>query len=676
MARIRGRTDAPFAALLLLALPAAQVSSFSRGDLAFTGSNALPGLLQGSINKAACRRSGAALLQASSMDFRQGSGGLRIDDFRQSSAVPSFRPSAVTKAPPVPPRSLPVGSLREQRDKMNSMHLEREAWYDMMKRRVRASSYQDGSQDIRRLFSQFDTNKNGVLDATEYRTLLMRMGMRPFGITDDDLRILFHEMGSSGRGLEIRAREFFAWFSGGYQAGGAVPQLNGPTQAVAHEGVDRFAGTASLAGDNAGWTYGESTESIWWDEGPETRVLKTLELANTQAGSTAASVRTEATRLPAQHPVSAGVADGLASVSTSSVAKDMRVQGVEDSMQELLAEVEPWTQTTPDKLHAAIYYLVNEIGLPPSKVKALALETPGVFDLEVDEHLRPRIDALRAMGVPVSKISKLLSAVPDILDAGSWDKRQDALMFLSTLGIPEDKLGQCIARHPRLLDMSIETMSLVVEFLVAVARIPRSKVSKIVEAMPSLLSHSVHLNLQPKLLFLVEDVGISPERLAPLLLKFPQVLGLSVEGNLRPTVRYLTDELGVAHDNLARILSNVPQLLGLSVDGNLKVKVNYLVSELGIPHERLADILNKSPTLFSLSVEKNLQPKVQFLVKEAGYSVEEIIKTPNVLAYSIDRIRMRHKFLSEKGLKLGLSSMVSYSTAEFQKRFDHDGDLL
>jgi hypothetical protein len=35
---------------------------------------------------------------------------------------------------------------------------------------------------------------------------------------------------------------------------------------------------------------------------------------------------------------------------------------------------------------------------------------------------------------------------------------------------------------------------------------------------------SVELNLRPKLAFLVDDLGIPPERVASLLLKFPQVL--------------------------------------------------------------------------------------------------------------------------------------------------------
>jgi mTERF domain-containing protein len=278
--------------------------------------------------------------------------------------------------------------------------------------------------------------------------------------------------------------------------------------------------------------------------------------------------------------------------------------------------------------------------------------------------------------MPIKSIPKFLAVVPDLLEANGWERRQGAMTFLTELGLPQERLGACLARHPRVLDLSFETMSSVVDFLVVEGGIPRAKVSKIVEVMPSLLSHSVDRNLRPKISFLVEDVGIAPEGLAAVLLKFPQVLGLSVEGNLRPTVRYLTDELGVMHSDLSRILTSMPQLLGLSVQGNLQVKVKYLVSELGIPKDRIRDIVVMSPALLSLSVEKNLLPKVQFLVEEAGFSVQEIIKAPNILAYSLDRMRSRHEFLTKKGLKLGLASMVSYSNTEFQRRFDHDGDLL
>jgi len=700
-----GRAGGALLAVALLCLPASGMQALgepwarargSAGCAGFAAGPAPPLLLPGRTPlclRADPGRAGLARLHASS---------LRVDNFgegpaagqRQGSAgrgLPSSGALSAASAALAPAaKALPSGSLREQREKLNQRHVEREAWYDLMKRRVRASSYQDGALDVRRLFSQFDTDKNGALDWAEYRALLMRMGMRPFFVTDEDLRILFYEMGATGRGLEVRAREFFAWFSGSGQgtdaAGGAVAQGRGEAQAsaatgtpgVQHPPAERVRGgeaASTSAADYAGWTYGES---IWWDEGPETRVLKSI--AQTDVVRVPETSRDGVAGAP---QVSVG-RPGAVGAETPPQSRPALAVGAEpsamhagtDNLQPLLAEVEPWTQTTRDKLHQSLYFLVTEVGLPASKVKALALESPAVFGLDVDSQLRPRIDALRQIGMPVKKMHKLLADCPDILEADGWEKRQGALTFLTQLGIPQHRLGTCLARHPRVLDMSLRTMASVVDFLVVEGRIPRAKVGKIVETMPSLLSHSVDRNLRPKILFLVEDVGIAPEGLAAVLLKFPQVLGLSVQSNLRPTVRYLKEELGVSPADLSRILASMPQLLGLSVQGNLQVKVDYLVSQVGIPKDRIGDIVAMSPALLSLSVEKNLHPKVQFLVEEAGFSVDEIIRAPNVLAYSLDRMRLRHEFLTRKGLKLGLASMVSYSNAEFQRRFDHDGDLL
>ena len=683
-----GRAPPWACALLMLALlPAPGMQALreppprARSCAGFAASPRLPPLCLRDASRA-----GLAGLRASSLRVdgsRQGSGsgvgGGGVGRIRQGSG-----PSGMAAALPMPSATkvLPSGSLREQREKLNQMHVERDAWYDLMRRRVRASSYQDGALDVRRLFSQFDTNKSGSLDLAEYRALLMRVGLRPFFITDEDLRILFYEMGATGRGLEIRAREFFAWFSGSGQAsvaGGAVAQERGtwqasvaasaPGSAVARkspEGIRGGEATSTRAVD--GWSYGES---VWWDEGPETRVLKSIVQADAELLPDLAAAGPGKPRVRTAPAVTADKSSVL-----SAASQLLDTQAETDNLQPLLAEVEPWTQATRDKLRSSLHFLVTELGLPASKVKALALESPGVFGLDVDYQMRPRIDALREIGMPIKSIPKFLALVPDLLEADGWERRQGAMTFLTELGIPQERLGACLARHPRVLDLSFETMSSVVDFLVVEGGIPRAKVSKIVEVMPSLLSHSVDRNLRPKISFLVEDVGIAPEGLAAVLRKFPQVLGLSVESNLRPTVRYLTDELGVMHGDLSRILTSMPQLLGLSVQGNLQVKVKYLVSELGIPKDRIRDIIVMSPALLSLSVEKNLLPKVQFLVEEAGFSVQEIIKAPNILAYSLDRMRFRHEFLTKKGLKLGLASMVSYSNTEFQRRFDHDGDLL
>ena len=78
------------------------------------------------------------------------------------------------------------------------------------------------------------------------------------------------------------------------------------------------------------------------------------------------------------------------------------------------------------------------VGLPASKVKALALEIPGVFGLDVDDQMRPRIDALREMGMPIKSIPKFLGVVPDLLEADGWERRQGAMTFLTSWVSPRN----------------------------------------------------------------------------------------------------------------------------------------------------------------------------------------------------------------------------------------------
>ena len=452
-----------------------------------------------------------------------------------------FVPAAI---PAPEARNMPSGSLTEQREKLNQLHFEREAWYDLMRRKLRASSYQDGFQDIRRLFSQFDIDKNGALNWTEYRTLLMRVGMRPFFVTDDDLRMLFYEMGASGKGIEIRARDFFRWFSGGYQhqrsadsASSEPHQVSKPTlldtaqmscsevmPSVMHVlSPDQHAPPPYTYGESVWWDEGPETrvlraslrasemealsaperdtsktlnKSVWWDEGPGTRVLKTPDESMTLPGwpseaSLAAATTLDAaaeaapamsagraTSGPKDSAMSAGRVrgggreaerqggwegwrggrearwkEGLASLplSTEEVSALSTADNAMDSLEALIAAVEPWTQTIPHerqrKLREVVYFLVNELGLPANKVQALALETPGVFGLDVDLEMRPRIDELRAIGVPVSKIVKLLDAAPDILDKDGWHRRQ--VLIHTTIYVSSILLHMCphTARH-------------------------------------------------------------------------------------------------------------------------------------------------------------------------------------------------------------------------------------
>ena len=185
-----------------------------------------------------------------------------------------------------------------------------------------------------------------------------------------------------------------------------------------------------------------------------------------------------------------------------------------------------------------------------------------------------------------------------------------------------------------------------------------------------MLCYSVQHKLRPMLRYLCEELGVAEESMGAMLLKYPQLFSLSIDKNLRPTVAFVREQTGVTFAAMSKMVQQHPQLLGLSIEANLQPKLRYLTEGLGIAPERLAPVVAALPTLLSLSVENNLEPKVRFLVDEAGYAREDIARSPNLLAYSLERrMRPRHEAVSRMGIKMALGSLLSYSEGEFQRRF-------
>ena len=71
--------------------------------------------------------------------------------------------------------------------------------------------------------------------------------------------------------------------------------------------------------------------------------------------------------------------------------------------------------------------------------------------------------------------------------------------------------------------------------------------------------------------------------------KHPQLLRLSVEHNLNPKLRYLAEEVGLGRDGAAKVILRCPQVLGFNVECNLTPKVRFLVEETGAGREGAAD---------------------------------------------------------------------------------------
>ncbi|KAJ1493710.1 mTERF-domain-containing protein [Baffinella frigidus] len=588
-------------------------------------------------------------------------------------------------------RGLPDGgevwrqeAVRQDRENLNNQVMAREAQEAGLRRRIRASSYDLGGLDVRRFFAQYDVDKNGALSASEFARLAVQTGSR--AASPEDLRAILQVVGSNN---EVRMRDFLRWM------GVPISDDSKASRSMSGPARSAVASTPPVGGDvtpPGAWSYGDSTSAVEpagaWTFGESSlgegmlnagaKGEKLSGLSATLEKLKAAQRNFQALRGSVAGPSSTSRGASAAErFRRSAVPSGMRADagvteaaGSREPMEELLRLVAPWVDAPAQQLRDVIYMLVSELGVPEEKVVGLAIAAPAFFKHNVEAELRPSLERLLDCGIRKSRLATLILAHPEVVEAGA--ARLDTVSaFLVSLGLTEDKVGKVVASNPQMLGLSVEgNLNPTVDFLVVEGGVPRRSVGQLVAQFPNVVSYSVKHKLRPMLAFLRDELGVPAEGLGALLQKYPQILSLSIDNNLRPTVLFLREAVGVDFEGMARMVQQHPQMLGLSIEANLQPKMRYLTERLGIAPARLLPIITALPTLLSLSIEKNLEPKVRFLVDEAGYSKDDIAKSPNLLAYSLEkRMRPRHEALSRMGVRMALGSMLSYSEEAFQRKF-------
>ena len=501
------------------------------------------------------------------------------------------------------------GSVKEQREALNNNQLNREIIYENIKRKIRASSYDFGTQNLNRFFARFDVDRNGFLDITEFQQIIRQLGIRADRLSLEEIRIILKEISSEEN---VSVHEFMHWLDkNGNKFPSAVRVDSNQSQAA--------------------WTYGENLVSSFSNENSQS-----------QGG------------------------DRMSPIAKTIFQSSSMPEQSSDTLSFISSVVD-----RPESHVAALsYFLMNEMGIPRDKLTSIALKFPEVYTLDLENSLRPLLDDMLGLGIPTPKIAKMVVSFPPLLTI-SKEKREQVLTCLEDLGVPNGRVGKCICVHPQLLGLSVENKILpMAQFLVSEGGVPLSCLSKIILSVPSLIGFSIKQNLGPKFHFLRNELHLSREQAGAVVCKFPQILCLSLENNIKPTILFLTEELGIALHDVGKIVQQNPQLLGLNVATNLRRKVQYLVGELGVPQEQLARIVTAFPTLLSLSDETNLRPKVSFLTQEAGFAIHDIVKAPHLLAYSLEqRIKPRCALMKKAGLRMALASLLSPSDSVFYARF-------
>jgi len=140
-----------------------------------------------------------------------------------------------------------------------------------------------------------------------------------------------------------------------------------------------------------------------------------------------------------------------------------------------------------------------------------------------------------------------------------------------------------------------------------------------------------------------------------------------VDGSLQTiseNLVYLTD-LGVK--DIRKVVRRFPQVLALDIENKMKPRVEYLKS-IGVKEEDISKVVAILPQVLGSDVEKNLKPTYKFLQSNFNVCVEDIIKSPNLLSYSLEkRIKLRHEFLKLKEMenRYKASSALNLSDENF-----------
>ena len=558
-----------------------------------------------------CRVKGisAYITQNVLLDFRRVNFHQVCTCARQNFAFESLQAQAQPEIS-VPLRNMYSDSnyIKKQRESLNHVQVNRELVYGAIKRKIRASSYDYGTQNINRFFVQFDLDRDGLLDLDEFRKIMRQLGIQEDKLSSEEVRIVWEEMNSE-REEGVSVHQFMNWLesSDKYYMRDLRPETEGSSQSA--------------------WTYGEGLLSS---------TSNPSYTSNAKDQTVASTLTTSEDYLP------------LNSVSF--------ITSLVDSCEKRVYEVS--------------YFLMTEIGIPRDKLASIALKAPEIFNLDIEKSLRPLLNDMLDLGVQPHKLAKMVQSFPALLST-SQERRRMAVSSLEYLGLSPNAIGKCFCMHPQLLSLSVQEKILpTVKFLELEGGIPKTGVRKVITCVPSVLGLSIQHNLGPKFEYFKNELHLSQHKTGAMVMKFPQVLCLSLSNNIRPTISFLTDELGVAFCDTGKIVHQNPQLLGLNVAVNLRGKVAYLVEELGVPREHLGRVICMFPTLLSLSHENNLRPKVSFLTKEAGFSLDEIVKAPHLLAYSLEqRIKPRCAIMIRSGVRMALASLLSPSDEVFYRKY-------
>ena len=316
----------------------------------------------------------------------------------------------------------------------------------------------------------------------------------------------------------------------------------------------------------------------------------------------------------------------------------------------LLEEPRLWTCGVKSGLLPRVRFLLNEVGIPKDKLRAVVQKNPRILLYSLSDNLVPKLVnyLILTLQMEPKDIVKLLVTYPQVLDY-NLDRHilPTTYYFLNDLDYSVHEFRAILLKFPRLLTHSLRKMKHVVGYLRYELGLDAAGVRRVLYQAPQIFGLNTEENVKPKVEYLQrfvtgetdsdtdkQDAEEQRQVTRRLILGMPTVLNLSVEANLRPKLEYLKNALvseqrhgttGEEGKSFRETLLSAPALLGYSLDKRIRPRMEKII-DAGIPASSITTGITMTEAKFEKWLQGRIQSKLKrsLVLRENFYSVTPV----------------------------------------------------
>lgn len=202
------------------------------------------------------------------------------------------------------------------------------------------------------------------------------------------------------------------------------------------------------------------------------------------------------------------------------------------------------TLSVDGKLAPTVQCLATLQARPGEVAQAIA-KFPQILFHSVEEKLCPLLAFFQTLGVSERQLAKLLMVNPRLISYSIEAKFSQTVGFLAGLGVDrEGMIGKILTKEPYIMGYSVDKrLRPTAEFLKSEVGLQGPDLQRVVMTFPDILSRDVDKILRPNLAFL-QSRGFSRDQVTALVAGYPPVLIKSIKHCLEPRIKFLVEEMG------------------------------------------------------------------------------------------------------------------------------------